>query len=419
MSESERALRDEIAANYAEMRDFLTKFDNGENITREDRKRFDDADAELTRSKGDLDRLLKTKGTSGIAGLRGASAGLTTAEDLAFDEYMRTGDTHRLSEVRGTEYRAESTDLGSMGHTIPLGFWSELQTALKSFSGFQDYYRVIETDTGAPMAFAAIDPTSVTADILAENTTISNTDYVFGAGMLRAWLYSELVLASFQIVQDSSQSVQDFVTVRWAEAVGRKLAAHSATGAGAASQQPVGVFTALSAKGAASGASGGWVAGQASSVKIPLIGNADGVGEVEGNVLSNASITSLIQAVDPAYWDNAQFYMNSTQFTNQKNVADQMGRPLYPELRQANPQLAGFNVKVVQATSDLVANTIGGPIFGNLQRAMVRRVAKNSTMMVLRERYAAELQVGYLGYLREDHVANDLRAMSCLQASNS
>jgi HK97 family phage major capsid protein len=306
-----------------------------------------------------------------------------------------------------------------MGHAIPQGFWSSLQVALKSFSGFQDWYQVIETDTGAPMAFAAIDPTAVSADILQENTTISNTDYVFGAGMLRAWLYSELVLASFQIVQDSSQSVQEFVSVRWAEAVGRKLAAHSATGAGSASQEPVGVYTALSAKGPASGASGGTVAGQPSSVKIPLLGNADGVGEVAGNILSNASISSLITAVDPAYWDGAAFYMNAVQFTNQKNAADGMGRPLYPELRQPNPQLAGFDVRVVQATTDLSSGDISGPIFANLSRAMVRRVAKNSTLMVLNERYASELQVGYLGYLREDHVANDLRAMACLEASGS
>lgn len=74
MSEAERAVRDSIAANYEVMRSVMTKFDGGESLSVEDRTTFDQADAELTKDKGDLDRLLKSKGShSDIAALRGGT----------------------------------------------------------------------------------------------------------------------------------------------------------------------------------------------------------------------------------------------------------------------------------------------------------------------------------------------------------
>ena len=56
-------------------------------------------------------------------------------------------------------------------------------------------------------------------------------------------------------------------------------------------------------------------------------------------------------------------------------------------------------------------------MFGNLGPAMVMRVARDTTVMRLQERYADFLAVGYLGYYRLDIRSNDLRAAVTVKAA--
>lgn len=75
------------------------------------------------------------------------------------------------------------------------------------------------------------------------------------------------------------------------------------------------------------------------------------------------------------------------------------------------PTLWSYPVKVVQEIPDLTANTIGGPIFGNLDAGFVYRQARNAAVMRLQERYADFLSVGFIGYSRLDMHSNDMRAV--------
>ena len=134
----------------------------------------------------------------------------------------------------------------------------------------------------------------------------------------------------------------------------------------------------------------------------------------------------MVQGIDPAYYPNAKWYMNATQAWNLRSVVDSNGRPLInfmngftadsvrgPDYNSNAPvaELFGFPVVVDNNVAALTASTVGGPIFGDMQAAMVCRTVTNSTaVMRLTERYADYLAVGYLGFARVDMRSNDLRA---------
>jgi HK97 family phage major capsid protein len=162
---------------------------------------------------------------------------------------------------------------------------------------------------------------------------------------------------------------------------------------------------------------------------------ASGITELNGNFLAPQSLVAMVQAVDPAYYRNAAFYMPAQVAWNMRQVTDSSGRPLLnwanglsaddvqnSDYTHASPvaQLFGFPVMIDNSIANLTASTCSGAIFGSLDRAMVMRTVRNDAQvtvsephpatMRLTERYADYLQVGYIGYVRVDMRSNDLRA---------
>jgi HK97 family phage major capsid protein len=123
----------------------------------------------------------------------------------------------------------------------------------------------------------------------------------------------------------------------------------------------------------------------------------------------------MIAAVDPAYRAlGACWYFNDNQIIGLRGQVDANGRPLI-NLQDGLSEgaigtLFGYPVKVAQNIPNLTASTTGGPVFGHMQTAMVKRVVNQSGVMRLNERYADNLQIGYIGYMRWDSRSNDLRA---------
>jgi HK97 family phage major capsid protein len=266
--------------------------------------------------------------------------------------------------------------------------------------------------------------------------------YQFGQGMLNAWtVVVGPFLASLQLIQDSGFDVDRFVAERIGEALGRSIAAISVSGTG--SGQPLGIITALNAKGALSGASGGYYQLTAgTTVKTFAAANPT---ELSGNLLAPTSLLGMIAGVDPAYYPTAKWYMNAVQAWNLRSVVDSNGRPLInfangfdadavtgPGAKNWSSntpvaRLFGFPVVIDNNIPNLTASTTGGPVFGALDHAMVYRVVRNDArivadmntgnMMRLTERYADLLAVGYLGYIRTDVRSNDLRAAATVKAA--
>jgi HK97 family phage major capsid protein len=219
------------------------------------------------------------------------------------------------------------------------------------------------------------------------------------------------IKASLQLIQDAETDVDSFVAARVGEQIGRKIAAEVVSGAGPGSDAATGIIPSLAAFGTG-GESGGYVElGTATALKLFSDASAT---ELGNNVLSPGSCIAMLEALDPAYLPSAAWYMNQTQAWNMRQVLDDNSRPLInldsSFADGAIGSLFGLPVRVVQEIPDLVASTVGGPILGALDHAMVLRMVSSAGMMRLTERYADFLQVGFIGYQRFDSQPVDLRA---------
>jgi HK97 family phage major capsid protein len=402
----------------------------GRDCTAAERAEFDDLEQRFQRAPhGDVPET------------RGTGSGGRTQDDEGFTHYLRTGDLSRLSEVRadGTGFSTAPNSGGApaagpngdyAGYLVPQGFWAQLAIALKAYGGIINDYKLVETNTGNPMPWPATDPTGYTGHVLGASSELTQLSveqpFNFGQGFLSAWtLYAGPFLASLQLVQDSVFDVDQFVADRAGEGIGRKLAQLAVSGTGSA--QPEGIIPSLSARGASSGASGGYYALTAAQ-SLKTFTNSSTT-ELAANALNPGTLAAMVGQVDPAYWPNAKWYMNATMALNQRTVVDSNGRPIInfmngfdsdavtsPNYNSNAPiaKMLGFPVIVDNNLPSLVASTVGGPVFGDLSRAMVYRRVKQQgdgvRILRLNERYADYLAVGYLAFLRADIRSNDLRA---------
>jgi HK97 family phage major capsid protein len=372
-----------------------------------------------------------------VAETRGVARDERTAADVAFTKYLRTGQVS--DELRTSTGLTSSPDNGQSssedaGYMIPQGFWQNLQVALKAYGGAMNDFRLVTTDTGNPMPWPTINPTAVTASIIGTELTQMNpvSPYVFGQGMLSAWtVCTSPILASVQLARDAAFDVDQFIAERFGESVGRELAALAISGTG--SSQPLGINVALAAAGASSGADGGYYPlTAATSVKTFASTSPT---ELSGNLLAPTSILGMMKCVDPAYYPTSKWYMNATQAWNLRSVTDANSRPLLnfqngftadnvrnPDYNSGSAvaELFGFPVVIDNNIPNLAASTVGGPIFGSMQHAMVNRVVRPGiSVMRLQERYADYLAIGYIGYYRCDFRSNDLRAAVTVQAQST
>lgn len=378
-----------------------------------------------------------------------------TADDEQFTTYLRgksaAPEFRAILDANGMSTAPNSGGISAgptgydAGYLIPQGFWQQLTIALKAYGGVSSAFRPVITPTGNPMPWPTVDPTGIVGKYLTELQQLgfggdaNGTDYQFGQGMLNAWtIVSGVILASVQLIEDAAFDVDAFVADRIGEAIGRKLAAEVISGTGA--NACLGIIPALDARGSAGtvgGAitpTGGFVTLNAGQTVKTFASTAPT--ELAGNLLSPQTLIAMLSAVDPAYYPNAAWYMSPTQAWNLRSVVDSNGRPLLSFLNGMDADsvrgadyttsvpvasLFGFPVICDANIPALTASTAGGPIFGDLSKAMVLRMVRNDarvdithpvvpTTMRLTERYADYLQVGYLGYLRVDSRSNDVRA---------
>ena len=351
------------------------------------------ADRGLTTSeRTEFDRLEVVYRTGGAgAGIetRGVSSDGRSEADVNFSRYLRTGEL-RTSQGLSTAPDNGQTGSDNAGYMIPQGFWNQLTIALKMYGGIENDFRLVETDTGNPMPWPTVDPTAVVGTVVTSELNQASTisPYVFGQGMLGAWTVTNggPILASVQLIQDSFFDVDEFVADRMGEAIGRELGALAISGTG--SSQHLGVITALTAKGAWSAGSSGGFLNLTAATSVTTLGGSKT--ELAGNLLAPQTLLNMIAAVDPAYRDlpGTAFYVNDSQLSGLRTVVDSYGHPLLqdPSHESGLPTLWGYPVKVDQNIPNLTASTSGGPLFGNMSKAMVYRRAKDVTVMRLLER---------------------------------
>lgn len=373
------------------------------NATVEDQVAFDAAMAEVDRLQVRIDGLVRVDALDKEL----ATAAVTSASEkqnrpVSVDEAvtavarekrvlraMLRGNTGGLTDDERTHYangmaavqNAASTGTSTAGgYTIAPEFMRELLIAMKAQGGMRALAREIQTDSGVNLPWPTMDDRSNVATIISENAAVgSDTDLVFGSNTLTGYTYkSGVLLLSLQILQDSAFDfdtlVRDAISGRFV----RGQNAHFTTGTGTG--QPQGVLTAAP------------------------IGVTGATGSTLTCTLDN--VLDLIHSVDPVYRQGARFMCHDQTLQMLRKLKDTNGRYLwqpYDNGAVAGPPgdtIWGYPLTINQDTPVMAANAIS-LAFGNFQNYIIRDIL-GMQMMVLRERYADYLQVGYIAFCRTD-----------------
>lgn len=299
------------------------------------------------------------------AHLRGAVNTLS-AEDQA--HFQRS-----FGQIQGA---ATTTSNPGGGYTIAPEFQRELLTTLKAYGGVREVARTLSTETGATLPWPTNDDTSAVATIIDENTQVSNdADLTFGQVSIGSYTYKTGVLkVPVQLLQDSAFDFDGLVRDRMMTRFGRGHNVHFTTGTG--SGQPQGVVT-----GSTLGVAG--PTGQATSVKMD-------------------DLLELIHKPDPAVRKNGRFMLHDKTLLSLRKLKDNEGRYIWQQgtLAGEPDTLFGKPITINQDMPQMAANA-KSILYGDFSSYLIRDVL-GIQMMVLRERYADFLQVGYIAYMRTD-----------------
>lgn len=288
---------------------------------------------------------------------------------------------------------------GAGGYTVPQAFLADLVIRMKAYGAVRRVAKIVNTDSGADMPFPSMDDTANVGRILAENTGLTQTDVAFTTKTLKAYMYSsDLILVSYQLLQDSAFDIEQELKDALAQRLGRIMNQHFTTGTGTA--QPQGLVT------------GGTVGVTGATGTTVLFGGT--------TAAAYGNLVSLLHSVDPAYRQSGRcrWMMGDVALSVIRTLADAQNRPLWqPSLQDGTPDsLLGYPVEINPDMAAPAANakTVA---FGDFQAGYMIRDVKAVQMVRLDERYADNLQVGFFGFARADGIVRDANAYKLFQHS--
>lgn len=425
-----KALREKLGRLGSDIQAIIDKAKNENNrgLTSEERERFHTLETEYTaledsikaaeRSDSITEKLAATDGTirideSNIDEIR-AEFQMSPAEKRrrdqeknpyakAFSAYLRAGerlngDSRRVLEAVSSgmttaEFRnAMSTTTGTQGgYVIPQGFSGMLEEAKKWFGGIAGVVGKFTTGSGNPWPWPTVNDTTNKGRIIGQNAQVIETDLVFGQVTFQAYIgSSDLILIPLALMQDSYFDLDALVARLLGIRLGRLYNLKCTVGSG--TNEPTGIVNAAVAA-----------------------GNVLQLGTGNTSSIAYANLVDLEHSVDPAYRENdsSRWMFSDTELKLLKKLVDGASRPLWQpgltaSFQQGAAVVTGSKPKILEHEY-VVNNDMAIPaasaytmLFGDLSTFKVREVAGDTTVLVLRERYADYLQVGFIAFQRFD-----------------
>lgn len=322
-----------------------------------------------------------------------------TEQERAFNHYLRTGIPNADLEFRA---QAEGTSAAG-GYLVPQGFLQKITERLKAFGGIYGEAEHIDTATGNPLPWPTNDDTANTGEIVAENAApAGGADLVVGQKTLGAYKYTSEgtggnpLLVPFELAQDSAFDLESFVQRKLSERIGRKQAADWSQGTG--SGMPLGLLT--------GGTSG-----------VTIATNATG--------MTFAEIVSAIHVPDVAYREQGEcvWVMHDSVAALFERIVDSTGRPLLQSqdagIDGAGPvqRIRGYRVVIDNTMPSSFGAAAKTLVFGNVKMGYIIRGVKEVTMLVFREMYAKNGQIGYMAWARADATVQDANAYTVVRGA--
>jgi HK97 family phage major capsid protein len=316
------------------------------------------------------------------------NAGGDPSHAEVFNRFLRVGSSELSAEERAVfqkhradmnrpELRAFSAGTSNVGGaTVPQDFLNRLEIALKAYGGMLEVSEILRTDTGATLPMPSFNYTGVVATIVGEGSASSaDSSTPFSTVSLGAFTYrSPLLPVSYELLQDSAFG-DGYILSALGDTLGRAINAHATTGGG--TTVPRGIVL-----DAASGKVG--TTGQTLSVIVD-------------------DLIDLEHSIDIAYRKSgARWMMADSSFKVVKKLKDSQNRPLFLPgyADKAVDTILGYPITINNDVATMAANA-KSILFGRLDKYKLR-IVRDVSVLRLTERYADQLQVAFLLFMRAD-----------------
>jgi HK97 family phage major capsid protein len=294
-----------------------------------------------------------------------------------FNKYLRYGMQELNREerylLRGTNPQTTSDSAG--GYTIPEGWTSELDWAKQFVGEVESVARVFSTATGNTLPIPKVNDTAVDAALQTEGSATTVADMTFGNTDLSAYTYSTLVKVSKQLLQDEEVNLIGYLTELLGQRIARATNAALTTGDGSA--KPNGVITAATV----------------------------GKTAASATAITHEELIDLYYSVDPAYrMGTSCYYMMNDAVHAAVRKLGLTAAENYNPITFANDGtmfILGKEVKINQDMDSAITTGKKTVLFGDFSGYAVR-VAGGINVLRMDERYADELNVGFIAYKRVD-----------------
>ncbi len=315
----------------------------------------------------------------------------------AFDAFLRHGAEHLTAEQRSAVFAMRAQGVQGPeagGYTVPTTLQAKVIEALSTYGGIASVCQLLNTDNGAPIAWAVSNGGEEEGELIGENKQTGEKDVEFGMGTLGSHtISSKIIRVSEQLLQDSGIDMEAFLAGRISKRCGRTRNRLIVQGTGAAETdnapaQPKGLEAAV------------------------------GVGKVTSSAsqFTWQEVNGLIHSVDPAYRAAPKFRLAFNDNTCQamEEMVDGNKRPLWlPGIDSDRPATI---LKHQYVIDQAIANIGAGKkfMFAGDFNELILRAVRSMTLKRLIERYAEYGQVGFLAFLRFGIVLQDTAAIKAL-----
>ena len=376
----------------------------GRSMTSEEKTKFEAIEADARSFKQEIDIIERNaemkKELAATEGEARAAATKVTAKD-AFSKYLRHGmgslnaQERSMIQKRGTETQATvgGTPEGALGgFLVPQEFSNELDVATLFTGEVERLAKKLNTASGGLLDYPTVDDTATDANLVGEGSAVTVQDMTFANAQLSAYNYSSLVKVSQQLLQDSAFDLNSFLVEAMGERIARATNAAFTTGTG--SSQPQGIVTGSSLGNTAAGAA----------------------------AITADDVLDLIYSVDASYRNKASFGLmahdNIIAAVRALGVGATNDFPIFiPSMEVGQPdRIFGIPVYVNNDMQSSIATATKTMIAADFSKYVVRN-AGGVQMLRLNERFADELEVGFVAYKRSDSkVLNSAAVKHLIQA---
>ena len=372
----------------------------GRSLTTEEVAKFDKMEADARSMKEQIDVIERqAEMKKELASIEGEKRELApkATKSSAFSKYLRHGmgslnsEERSLIQQRGTNVQIVGTDsLG--GFLVPQDFSDELEVATAFTGEVERLAKKLNTAGGGLLDYPAVDDTATDAVKTDESASLTVADMTFSNFQLSAYNYSSLVKVSTQLLQDSAFDLNAFLVEAMGERIAR--ATNNAFTLGDGSGDPQGI----------------------------VVGSQKGADAAGATAITADDILNLIYSVDASYRKKDSFGLmahdNIISAIRSLGVGSSNDFPIFiPGMAAGEPdRVFGVPMYVNNDMQSTIATNTKTIVAADFSKYVVRN-AGGVQMVRLDERFADNLQVGFVAYKRADaKVINNAAIKHLLQA---